>query len=604
MISGNLTAPGVCRRRLTWRSDSCHSCVGKYGEDLSGGFYEAGGSSLKYPSIISGFSGAMLAWAAIEFPDGFTNAGAMDDVKWKVKWAADHVISAHPQEFVFAGFIGNDTIDFDNWAPVEYWEKYAPPRAVGYVTKDDPGTEIVADAAATLAAAYTLLKDDDAEWAANAMTHARQLYDFGKTYPGSYSDSKDPAIKIMSDMYPSENGFNDDMAWAAVWMYKATGEQSFLTDANSYFSKIPAEEQGATFETGYKTPGVAILLAETDGNAQAMAASKKYFDSYLEGYIAHTKAGAAYPYHWGSNRHAGNLGFLTMVHAKNKKVDSAYAARLTNYGMHQTNYLLGDAGRSWVVGFGKDYPTMLNHKYSYYSILNWNPDPAQEKMGEKIWMTGSGGPWAPEAKDGYVMRAKFDFEGSRFPQSHTAWGTLFGGVLYDDGLINTRRDYTYAEPTVEYNAGAVGAVAALADWYGTGQYNGVESLDGVIPFTCDPPQIPFTLAPTPAPAPGPGPGPGPALAPAPAPLAPGPAPMTAPAPAPSTVAPAPGVVLSPPASPPPAPSSVIGGGGAGGGNSNSNSTATSGSVSTIKNSASFFAAAAAMFAAVFVAWLN
>jgi hypothetical protein len=109
MISGNLTKPGVCRRRLTWRSDSCASCVGKYGEDLSGGFYEAGGSTLKYPSIISGFSGTMLAWAGLEYGDAITRAGSMDDLKWKVKWAADHVIAAHPEPEVFAGFLGNQT---------------------------------------------------------------------------------------------------------------------------------------------------------------------------------------------------------------------------------------------------------------------------------------------------------------------------------------------------------------------------------------------------------------------------------------------------------------------------------------------------------------
>ena len=68
-------------------------------------------------------------------------------------------------------------------------------------------------------------------------------------------------------------------------------------------------ETGATFETGYKTPGVAILLASVDNkDALALSESKKYFDGYLEGYVAHTKAGAAYPYHWGANRHVGNLG--------------------------------------------------------------------------------------------------------------------------------------------------------------------------------------------------------------------------------------------------------------------------------------------------------
>lgn len=35
------------RQRLAWRSDSCQKCRGPSGEDLSKGYYEAGGSFLK-----------------------------------------------------------------------------------------------------------------------------------------------------------------------------------------------------------------------------------------------------------------------------------------------------------------------------------------------------------------------------------------------------------------------------------------------------------------------------------------------------------------------------------------------------------------------------
>jgi endoglucanase len=101
---------------------------------------------------------------------------------------------------------------------------FNPPRVIGYVTKDEPGTEIVADGAATLAAAVALLGDEDPEWKANAMKHAVELYEFGKKYPRSYSDSSDPGISILNEMYESNNGFEDDMAWAALWLYKATGK--------------------------------------------------------------------------------------------------------------------------------------------------------------------------------------------------------------------------------------------------------------------------------------------------------------------------------------------------------------------------------------------
>lgn len=72
----------------------------------------------------------------------FQRAGALDDLKWKVKWAADHVIAAHPSEYVFAAFLGNSTFDFDYFGPPEYYEMYNPARSVGYVTKNNPGTEV------------------------------------------------------------------------------------------------------------------------------------------------------------------------------------------------------------------------------------------------------------------------------------------------------------------------------------------------------------------------------------------------------------------------------------------------------------------------------
>lgn len=134
--------------------------------------------------------------------------------------------------------------DFDVYAPWELYEKYeSNPRLVGYCTKDDPCSEITADAAAgaphapaqraavgrgragagaasqarrtwrphpapspvfaptaprraALAAASELLKGDNPAWAAKALQHAKQLYAFASEYPGSYQDSKDDAIIV------------------------------------------------------------------------------------------------------------------------------------------------------------------------------------------------------------------------------------------------------------------------------------------------------------------------------------------------------------------------------------------------------------------------
>lgn len=57
-------------QRLAWRTDSCEECQGPSGEDLSGGYYEAGGSYLKF-SFPTAFTIAQLAWGVVEFRDGY-----------------------------------------------------------------------------------------------------------------------------------------------------------------------------------------------------------------------------------------------------------------------------------------------------------------------------------------------------------------------------------------------------------------------------------------------------------------------------------------------------------------------------------------------------
>lgn len=42
----------------------------------------------------------------------------------------------------------------------------------------------------------------------------------------------------------------DDLAWAAAWLYRATGEEAYLTDAKAFLAKAELGES-PTFETGW-----------------------------------------------------------------------------------------------------------------------------------------------------------------------------------------------------------------------------------------------------------------------------------------------------------------------------------------------------------------
>lgn len=475
-ISGTIS-PGY--KRLAWRDNSCFTCKGKYGEDLSGGYFESGGSSLKLGSV-SSYAPAFLGAAALCFPGGFNKTGLLDDIKFKVKWGADYLINAHVEEYVFMGSMGNQTEDFDNYAPWELYEKYEKnPRLVGYCTKDDPCSEVTGLAAAALASASELLRTDNAAWADKALEHAKQLYAFATEYPGSYMDSSDDGVKVLSYLY-SSTGYQDELAYAAAMLFKVTGEEKYKTDAAKYFKAVPGTP--LTQEVGELKPLTAVLMAQLDPDtAEYRTAAEAFFNQYLNGTIRHTDCGLAIPYHWGGMTHGPNVATLGMCYAKAPKVDAAYAARLFNYGKHQVDYVLGDCGRSWMVGFGEKYPQYLHQEAAYNSILVWKDD--KDPLGERIPGTMHLGPITQEKTDRpqQWQKAMPDFLGNWFPARHIAYGTMFGAPLMNDGLVLSRRDYTYAEPTITYNSAIVGALAGLAEYYDvepwTGELKEVNSVD-------------------------------------------------------------------------------------------------------------------------------
>ena len=76
------------RRR---RSDSCFNCKGPGGEDVSGGYYEAGGSFLKL-GIVESFLVTLLGYALDTFPKGFAKGdlqNALDGLEWGASCALD-----------------------------------------------------------------------------------------------------------------------------------------------------------------------------------------------------------------------------------------------------------------------------------------------------------------------------------------------------------------------------------------------------------------------------------------------------------------------------------------------------------------------------------
>ena len=63
----------------------------------------------------------------------------------------------------------------------------------------------------------------DPDYSATCLSHARALFQFAKEYPGRYDES----IEDAHTNYPSTD-FTDEIVWAAVWLFLATGRSSQL----------------------------------------------------------------------------------------------------------------------------------------------------------------------------------------------------------------------------------------------------------------------------------------------------------------------------------------------------------------------------------------
>jgi hypothetical protein len=100
------------------------------------------------------------------------------------------------------------------------------------------------------------------------------------SYPGLYSD-----VIPIDGSYPSTS-YWDDLAWGAVWLFKATGTKDYLTQARALWSThlVPAGPFPLAFDWNAKTPGVAVLLAEQVQPWADAAPYRAAVDSILRGW--------------------------------------------------------------------------------------------------------------------------------------------------------------------------------------------------------------------------------------------------------------------------------------------------------------------------------
>ena len=242
------------------------------------------------------------------------------------------------------------------------------PRPSYKITTSAPGSEIGGEYAAALAAISLVLEDEDPVHAAELREHAEALYNFADTYKGVYSDS----IEDAQSFYRSWSGYNDELVWAAIWLHRATGKESWLTTARNKFSSISGRYNwGLSWDD--KSYACYILLAMLDGSPQYKSNAENWLNFWTIGHnsqqITYTPGGLAWLTQWGSLRYAANTAFCAQVYADHVNDPEM---RYSNFAKAQADYMLGSNpdDRSYLCGFGNNPPVNPHHRNAHHSTTN------------------------------------------------------------------------------------------------------------------------------------------------------------------------------------------------------------------------------------------
>jgi len=238
------------------------------------------------------------------------------------------------------------------------------------------------------------------------------LIAFAYYYHHQVTDGRIPA----GQMYSDKGKYLDEVAWASMWLYIATGEEEYLHKAIEVYPVCCDESQGINDKWGVlswanKAMGVNLLLYQYVGADQYAKVINENMDSWM-GEVDRTSAGLSYLTHWGANRYAANTAWSALVAADLGLKPEVYRS----YAVSQIYYMLGDCCRNLegeveythVIGFGPSWPQSYHHRGSTCH-------------GDTCSCTAG-------------------------PNYHTLWGALIGGPTKDDSLSDAGcSDYIHSK---------------------------------------------------------------------------------------------------------------------------------------------------------------
>lgn len=407
--------------RVEWRGDAT---VDDY---INGGWYDAG-DHVKF-NLPMAYSAAMLAWGLYEYPDGVKATGQWEIYQNNLEYTLDYLAECDlGDEVVFQ--VGNGTEDHTWWGPVELAEYgivegsiYKRPYYTG------TGAAVCGEMAAALAAGYCALKDTSPK-AQTYLKHAENIF---KIADKSRSDD-DYNNSNASGFYRSSH-FYDELFWSANWLYIATGDSDYLDKATSYIPNLDSELGSPELKYSWTQcwddvmQGGMLLYARNTKDSKYIERVQKHVE-YWTSSVQKIDGGLRWLSDWGCLRYATSAAFVASVACDTVLTDTSAITRFRQFYEEQINYCLGSNpdGRSYVVGYGEDYPKNPHHRTAHGSWKNAMDTPEINR--------------------------------------HILYGALVGGPTSSGSYEDDRGNYINNEVATDYNAGFTALLCKMVDEYG------------------------------------------------------------------------------------------------------------------------------------------
>lgn len=425
--------------RVSWRGDATLTDGADVGVDLTGGWFDAG-DHVKFGFPMAA-SATNLAWGGIEYYDAYQKSGQLIYLSRNLKWVTDYFLKAfvndQPGQYVLYGQVGDGNQDHQWWGPAEA-VSYQMPRPAYKIDTSCPGSELAGETSAALSAASIFFrKNGDTAYADLLVQKAERLYDFADQYRGKYSDCITAAVPF----YKSFSGYQDEIVWGAIWLHKAKSAQNwgyngeYLTEAIAEYQSM-SKPYNYTHITDDKSYGAYVLLAQETGDLEYRQRVEAWLDYWTIGYngekITYTPGGLAFLNQWGSLNYAANTAFIGFIYSDwlRHQGEREKANRYFDFGMSQVNYILGNNpnNRSYIIGFGSNYPKNPHHRTAHGSWLNDSNNPRENR--------------------------------------NLLVGALVGGPDENDQWQDDRNNWENNEVGIGYNWGIAGALARMYQEFG------------------------------------------------------------------------------------------------------------------------------------------